>query len=105
MGPRPAASATWTTWSGLLALLESDCRGPVNIGSDDELTVLEVAQLVLEVSRSTSGIVFTSRPPDDPNLRRPDLTLARQELGWEPTTLLRDGLHRTNEWFANRLGR
>jgi nucleoside-diphosphate-sugar epimerase len=90
---------------GLLALLDSDCTGPVNVGSDEERTVLEVAQLVLELSGSTSGIIFSPRPADDPSVRRPDLTLARQQLGWEPTTPFRDGLARTIEWFAGRSGR
>jgi nucleoside-diphosphate-sugar epimerase len=90
---------------GLLALLASACTGPVNIGSDDERSMLEVAQLVLELSGSTSGIVFTSRPPDDPSLRRPDLTLAREELGWQPTTAFPDGLARTIEWFSGRSAR
>ena len=92
--------------AGLVALLDSDCAGPVNLGNDDERTVLEVAQLVLELSGSTSGIVFTSRPPDDPSVRCPDLTRARQELGWEPTTSIRDGLARTIDWLRpTRLGR
>jgi dTDP-glucose 4,6-dehydratase len=91
--------------AGLLALFDSDCAGPVNLGNDDERSMLEVAQLVLELSGSTSGIVFTPRPPDDPSLRCPDLTRARRELGWEPTTSLRDGLVRTIDWFTARLGR
>ena len=64
--------------TGLLALLDSDCADPVNLGSDDERTVLDVAQLVLEVSGSSSGIVFTSRPVDEPSRRCPDLTRARE---------------------------
>jgi dTDP-glucose 4,6-dehydratase len=90
---------------GLLALLDSDYTGPVNVGSDEERTVLEVAQLVLELSGSTSGIIFFPRPADDPSVRCPDLTLARRQLGWEPTTPFRDGLARTIEWFAGRSGR
>jgi dTDP-glucose 4,6-dehydratase len=90
---------------GLLALLDSDYTGPVNVGSDQERTVLDVAQLVLELSGSASGIIFLPRPADDPSVRRPDLTLARRELGWEPTTSFRDGLARTIEWFAGRSGR
>ena len=73
---------------GLLALLGSRIPGPVNIGNDDERSVLEIAQLVLDLSGSTSGIVFKDRPTDDPSQRRPDLTVARRELGWEPTTAL-----------------
>jgi dTDP-glucose 4,6-dehydratase len=89
---------------GLLALLNSSCSGPVNLGGDDERSMLEVAQLVLELSGSSAGIVFTDRPADDPTIRRPDLTMARQELHWEPATPLRDGLARTIEWFASRRG-
>jgi dTDP-glucose 4,6-dehydratase len=89
---------------GLLALLDSSCSGPVNLGGDDERSMLEVAQLVLELSGSSAGIVFTDRPADDPTIRRPDLTMARQELHWEPATPLRDGLARTIEWFASRPG-
>jgi dTDP-glucose 4,6-dehydratase len=90
---------------GLLALLDSDYTGPMNVGSDQERTVLEVAELVLELSGSTAGIIFSPRPADDPSVRCPDLTLARRELGWEPTTPFQDGLARTIEWFAGRYGR
>jgi nucleoside-diphosphate-sugar epimerase len=91
--------------AGLLALLDSEWIGPVNIGSDDERTVLDVAQLVLELSGSTANIVFAPRPADDPTLRRPDLTVAGRELGWQPTTPLVEGLTRTIEWFASGLSR
>ena len=89
---------------GLLALLDSDCAGPVNVGSDDERTMLEVAQLVCEMCGSGSEIIFTEPPADDPVLRRPDLTRARSELGWQPTTPLQEGLARTIEWFSGRIG-
>ena len=89
--------------SGLLSLLESDYCGPVNIGSDDERTVLELALLVLELTGSDSQIILTGRPPDDPTQRRPDLTLARAKLGWEPSTPLRTGLARTVEWFEGQI--
>ena len=92
-----------TTWSaGLLALLDSFYPGPVNLGSEEEFDVLSVAQLVLELSGSSSGIVFGPRPDDDPSVRRPDLTLARRELGWEPVTPFREGLARTVRWFDAR---
>ncbi len=90
---------------GLLALLGSPYQGPVNIGNDDERSVLEIAQIVLDLSGSTSGIVFKDRPTDDPSQRRPDLTVARRELGWEPTTALDQGLFRTIEWFKDRTER
>ncbi len=88
---------------GLLALLDSDYVGPVNVGNDQERTVSEMARLVLEVSGSRSEIVHRDRPVDDPTQRRPDITLARTVLGWKPTTSLEDGLARTIEWFRDRL--
>jgi dTDP-glucose 4,6-dehydratase len=89
--------------AGILALLGSSYTGPVNIGSDEERTVLEVAQLVLEIAGSRSGIVFRDRPVDDPTQRRPDLTLAQQHLHWRPATPMPEGLARTIEWFRTRL--
>ena len=85
---------------GLLALLDSDYVGPVNVGNPDEFTVLELAEIVLEVTRSPSEIVFEALPVDDPAQRRPDITLAREVLGWEPTVDVRTGVARTAEWFA-----
>jgi dTDP-glucose 4,6-dehydratase len=85
---------------GLLALLDSDYVGPVNIGNPDEFTVLELAEIVLEVTGSSSEIVFESLPVDDPAQRRPDITLAREVLGWEPTVDVRTGVARTAKWFA-----
>jgi dTDP-glucose 4,6-dehydratase len=89
--------------AGLLALLESSCAGPVNLGSDDERTMLELAQVVQELTGSGAGVVFTRLPADDPTLRRPDLTRARQELGWQPTTPLATGLACTMDWFRTRI--
>lgn len=77
---------------GLLALFDGTHSGPINIGGQDELTVLEIANAVLEVTGSTSRIVFHELPEDDPTRRRPDITLARDVLGWQPTTSLHDGL-------------
>ncbi len=84
---------------GFLALLDSDYVGPVNIGNPDEFTVLALAEQVLELTGSTSEIEFHPLPQDDPTQRRPDITLARTELGWAPTVDLRTGLERTAEWF------
>ena len=84
---------------GILALLDSDYVGPMNIGNPDEFTVLELAELVLEVTGSSSEIVHEPLPVDDPKQRRPDIALARRMLGWEPTVALREGLARTAEWF------
>src|SRR3954447_20959437 len=77
---------------GLLALLDSDYVGPVNIGNPHEFTVLDLAQRVLEVTGSSSELVFDPRPVDDPAQRRPDLTLARALLGWEPEIGLDEGV-------------
>jgi dTDP-glucose 4,6-dehydratase len=90
---------------GLLALLDSDYVGPVNIGNPTEFTVLELAEKVLDVTGSSSELRFDPRPVDDPAQRRPDLTLARSLLGWEPEISLDDGLVRTAEWFAGVTGR
>jgi dTDP-glucose 4,6-dehydratase len=70
---------------------------PVNIGNPDEFTLLELAKAVLDVTGSRSEIVFEALPTDDPQVRQPDITLARQILGWEPQVSLRDGLRRTIE--------
>jgi dTDP-glucose 4,6-dehydratase len=85
---------------GLLALLDSDQMGPVNIGNPDEFTVLELARLVIEVTSSSSEIVHEPLPVDDPTQRRPDISLACDALGWEPRIPLEEGLRRTAEWFG-----
>ena len=84
---------------GLLALLDSDHVGPVNIGNPVEHTVTELAELVLEVTGSSSSVVFEPLPVDDPTQRRPDIALARRVLGWEPEVSLREGLARTACWL------
>ena len=88
--------------TGLLALLDSDWTGPMNIGNPDEHTILEVAKLVLDVTRSSSEVTFEPLPPDDPARRCPDISLAERELGWHPGVALRDGLARTLEWYRSR---
>ena len=85
---------------GLLALLDSDHVGPVNIGNPYEFTVLELAEKVLALTGSSSELQFDPRPVDDPAQRRPDITLARSLLGWEPEVSLDEGLARTTKWFA-----
>ncbi len=84
---------------GILALLDSDHAGPVNIGNPNECTVLELARAVLDVTGSRSEIVFEPLPADDPARRRPDITRAHDLLGWEPEIDLADGLARTYEWY------
>jgi dTDP-glucose 4,6-dehydratase len=89
---------------GFLALLDSDVATPVNIGNDHEFTIRQLAELVVEITGSTSGLVERPLPADDPTQRRPDLTKARRLLGWEPTIQLREGLELTTEYFRQRLG-
>jgi dTDP-glucose 4,6-dehydratase len=80
---------------GLIALVESGHHMPVNIGNPDEYTLLELANAVIEVTGASSEVVFEALPIDDPQVRRPDITLAREILGWEPQVSLREGLRRT----------
>jgi dTDP-glucose 4,6-dehydratase len=89
---------------GLIALFDSDLVGPVNIGNPDEYTVLELARTVVELLGSSSEIVHLPLPADDPTRRRPDITLARKALGWEPTTTLAEGLARTAAFLAEEVG-
>jgi len=88
---------------GLLALAGSDHAGPVNIGNPDEFTVLELARKVLAITGSPSEIRFAALPADDPAQRRPDISLAREILGWEPAVGLVEGLERTIPWLAREL--
>ena len=80
---------------GLIALAESAHHDPVNIGNPDEYSLLELAEAIIEVTGSSSKIVFEELPVDDPKQRRPDIALARQLLGWSPEVSLHDGLRRT----------
>jgi dTDP-glucose 4,6-dehydratase len=80
---------------GLIALAESGYHMPVNIGNPDEFTLLELAEAVIEVTGARSEIVFEALPTDDPQVRQPDISLAREILGWEPIVDLREGLRRT----------
>jgi len=86
--------------TGILALARSEHPGPVNIGNPDEMSVLELAHRIIELTGSSSTVEFVDRPVDDPGLRRPDTTLARQLLGWEPQVPWQEGLARTAEWFV-----
>ena len=88
---------------GILALLDSNERGPINIGNPIEFTMLELAELVLELTGSQSQLVFEALPADDPLQRCPDITLARELLKWEPTVDLREGLRNTIDWFQKTL--
>lgn len=85
--------------AGFLALLDGPHVGPINIGNPGEFTMLELAELVLELTGSSSELVRRPLPSDDPKLRRPDISLARELLGWEPSIGLSEGLARTIAWF------
>ncbi len=87
---------------GALRLLFSDLTGPVNIGNPKEMSVLELAELIRELTGSSSALNFIPRAEDDPSQRQPDITLARTELNWEPRVDVRDGLQRTIAWFRSR---
>jgi dTDP-glucose 4,6-dehydratase len=89
---------------GLCRLLLSDEPGPVNLGNPEELPVLEFARLILELTGSPSPIEFHPLPEDDPKRRQPDITKARQVLGWEPRVSLREGLQRTIAWLRTSRG-
>ena len=78
-----------------------DFIGPVNLGNPGEFTIRQLAQLVIELTDSKSKVVKMPLPPDDPTKRRPDITLAKQRLNWEPTVPLREGLERTIAWFRS----
>jgi dTDP-glucose 4,6-dehydratase len=82
---------------GMIALAESGAHQPVNIGNPDEFTLLELAEAVVAVTESRSEIVFEALPTDDPQVRQPDISLARELLGWQPEVSLREGLRRTIE--------
>jgi len=91
------------TVEGLLALAASGHPGPMNLGNDAEITVLDLARTVRDLVGSDSPTLFVDLPQDDPHLRRPDVSLAREVLGWSPRVRLEDGLRRTLAWFASRV--
>lgn len=86
---------------GLIKLMNSpdDFTGPVNLGNQAEFSILELARMIIQLTGSKSKIVYKPLPPDDPRQRRPDISLARDTLNWEPTTQLRDGLLKTISYF------
>ncbi len=91
---------------GLIRLMNSpaEVTGPINLGNPGEFTMLELAELVIELTGSASILDFKELPPDDPTRRRPDITRARKDLDWEPLVPLRDGLARTIDYFDDLLG-
>jgi len=91
------------TIRGILALAESDAAGPVNIGAPYELSIAELAETIIALSGSAESIRYVERPVDDPRVRRPDITLAWELLGWQPQVPLAEGLTRTIGWFRSEL--
>ena len=90
--------------TGMIAMMDQEeMTGPVNLGNPGEFTILELANLVKGLSGSKSEIVFRPLPQDDPSRRRPDITLAKTKLGWEPTVPLREGLVKTIAYFGDLL--
>lgn len=87
---------------GVIALADSNEIGPINLGNDKEISVLELANLVLKINRSSNKITFTQAMDDDPQQRCPDLTLAKSKLNWSPTISVEDGLSRTIDWFKSK---
>ena len=90
---------------GQLRLLRSDYVGPVNLGNPEEMTLREMAERIVGIAGSESQIVHRPLPPDDPKVRRPDITLAQRVLdGWKPKVPVQDGLRRTCDYFRKELG-
>ncbi len=90
---------------GIIKMMETpdEITGPINLGNPEEITILELAELILKLTKSRSKIVFLPRPKDDPSRRKPDITLAKKILGWEPKVPLEEGLKRTIEYFSSIL--
>jgi dTDP-glucose 4,6-dehydratase len=89
---------------GIFRLVKSDYSGPVNIGNPDEITMLDLAKEIIALTGSKSKITFKNLPVDDPKVRQPDITLAKQILGWKPEISRREGLQRTLEYFKIKTG-
>ena len=88
---------------GIFRLLMSDETEPVNIGNPNEMTILEFAKLIIRLTGSRSQIVYRPLPEDDPKTRRPDISRAREVLGWEPVVPVEDGIGRTIDWYRSLL--
>jgi dTDP-glucose 4,6-dehydratase len=89
---------------GLVALAESEVHEPVNLGNPDEMTLIEMAKMIVELTESRSEIAFEALPVDDPQVRQPDISRARDLLGWEPEFSLREGLVKTIQHYTRILG-
>ena len=89
---------------GILALMESNLNDPVNIGNPHEMSIEEMARLIIKMTGSSSQVVFKPLPTDDPKVRQPDITRARTHLHWEPKISLDEGLTSTIEYFKKKMG-
>jgi dTDP-glucose 4,6-dehydratase len=87
---------------GVVRMAAGSHPGPVNIGTPHEVSMLELASTIRQLCGSSSEIVFIPRPEDDPTVRRPDISLARELLGWQPSMPFDDGLKRTIAWFREQ---
>ena len=88
---------------GIIRLMESDINDPVNIGNPQEMTIEEIARMIIQLTGSKSKLVYRPLPEDDPKVRQPDITRARTLLGWEPKVGLEEGLTRTLEYFRTKV--
>ena len=89
---------------GLVLLTESEVHEPVNIGNPNEMSLLEMARLIIELTESRSEVVFEALPIDDPQVRQPDIARARDLLEWQPEIDVREGIRRTIEHYTKILG-
>jgi dTDP-glucose 4,6-dehydratase len=89
---------------GIVRLSRKPYHEPVNLGNPEEYTILQLAEKIIELTKSRSKVVFQPLPQDDPKQRCPDITVAKRELGWEPKTKLAQGLRPTIAWFAQQMG-
>ncbi|MBV0900414.1 UDP-glucuronic acid decarboxylase family protein [Haloarcula salina] len=88
---------------GLRALMKAEVQSPVNIGNPDEWSIRELAELIIDVTDSSSEIVYEERPKQDPQVRKPDITKAKRHLNWTPTITLREGLQELPEYYKRRM--
>jgi dTDP-glucose 4,6-dehydratase len=87
--------------NGICRVMETDIFGPFNLGNPQELKIIDFATKILEITGSKSKVVYKTLPQDDPKIRKPDITRAKEKLGWEPKVGLKEGLIKTIEWFKS----
>jgi len=85
-----------------IKMIHTDIEGPINVGNPNEFTMLELAEKVIKLTGSKSKLIFKPMPKDDPKQRKPDISLAKEKLGWEPKVQLEEGLMKTIEWFKTQ---